>query len=91
MCSVYTAALTPRVCTLVLFIVLSNRVVLHNVVRDLGAGGAMHDNGGHGIDLYMYILHLSCASSPKFLYITQYGSTVYIGIAMVFVFPPYIR
>ena len=24
-------------------------------------------------------------------YITQYGSTVYIGIAMVFVFPPYIR
>ena len=25
----------------------------------------------------------------KFL-ITQYGSTVYIGIAMVFVFPPYI-
>ena len=23
--------------------------------------------------------------------ITQYGSTVYIGIAMVFVFPPYIR
>ena len=26
-----------------------------------------------------------------FLGITQYGSTVYIGIAMVFVFPPYIR
>ena len=25
------------------------------------------------------------------MYITQYGSTVYIGIAMVFVFPPYIR
>ena len=23
--------------------------------------------------------------------ITQYGRTVYIGIAMVFVFPPYIR
>ena len=47
---------------------VSNRVVLHNVVRDLGAGGvAMHNNGGHGLDLYMYILHLSCASSPKFL------------------------
>ena len=25
------------------------------------------------------------------LLVTQYGSTVYIGIAMVFVFPPYIR
>ena len=27
----------------------------------------------------------------RFFYITQYGSTVYIGIAMVFVFSPYIR
>ena len=32
----------------------------------------------------VYIVVIPCI-------ITQYGSTVFIGIAMVFVFPPYIR
>ena len=29
--------------------------------------------------------------SKNFVLVTQYGSTVYIGIAMVFLFSPYIR
>ena len=43
--------------------------------------------------LTVYILG-ACVLEPMLLVrniITQYGSTVYIGIAMVFVFPPYIR
>ena len=40
----------------------------------------------------IYHLELDNASEDREIEcITQYGSTVYIGIAMVFVFPPYIR
>ena len=40
-----------------------------------------------------YIFLLPVVARPQVVQhnITQYGSTVYIGIAMVFVFPPYIR
>ena len=34
---------------------------------------------------------LLCLSYIKYMYITRYGSTLYIGIGMVFVFSPYIR
>ena len=38
----------------------------------------------------MYIVHIHVHVHVH-VHITQYGSTVYIGIAMVFVFSPYIR
>ena len=41
--------------------------------------------------MYMYIVYSLYMLHVHGVYITQYGSTVYIGIAMVFVFPPYIR
>ena len=35
-------------------------------------------------------VHISLGDYAIHIYITVYGSTLYIGIAMVFVFPPYI-
>ena len=41
--------------------------------------------------VYISFVVLCLYASLYIEIITQYGSTVYIGIAMVFVFPPYIR
>ena len=54
----------------------------------------MQDNNLSTIDHYnvhAYNYGIIHQLSGFCTYITQYGSTVYIGIAMVFVFSPYIR
>ena len=57
-------------------------------------------HGQNGKNIFGYNIHIWCFFTEIFgiLFsfhilsaITGYGSTLYIGIAMVFVFPPYIR